>query len=365
MVGRTIEDRRQALYSLLDNLQPGVTQLILHPAVNSEELGAITGSAVERALDFALFAEEATRQRMRDRSIVLIGWRPIQRLFESKTPAALGAPAKHIPSPVGMAEFYAYDKSVPLDSTRGLIKETDAYSLFEVSFKSVHDETVPGLFLLPKSKEGKLPCVICIHGHMSNKSELLPVMEALAKEGYASIAIDVEWHGDRHEKGESMISLEFYRTRDAIVQTVIDLRRTMDFLQAQPEIDGNRLGYIGASLGGILGLVLAGVDTRIDAMVCVGGGGSLQAFFRFLQVPDELAQAWAPIDPVNFAESISPTALLMMHSKTDMTVPPSAAKAIYERVGQPKKLLWYKKGHVMPHDEIVEESVKWFKEHMK
>jgi cephalosporin-C deacetylase-like acetyl esterase len=229
----------------------------------------------------------------------------------------------------------------------------------------VHGETVPGLLMLPKGRTEKLPCVICMHGHLSNKRELLPVMEGLAKEGYASIAIDVEWHGDRQEKGKSMISLEFYRTRDAIVQTIIDLRRTIDFVQAQPEIDANRIGYIGASLGGILGLILAGVDSRIDAMVCVGGGGSLQAFFRFLTVPADLAKAWVPIDPINFAECISPTALLMMHSKTDLIVPPSAAKAIYERVGEPKKLLWYKKGHVMPADEIVEESVKWFGEHLR
>ncbi|MDQ7780091.1 MAG: ChbG/HpnK family deacetylase [Planctomycetota bacterium] len=363
--GKTAEERRQSLHAFLDKLQPGVTQLIIHPASDGPELQAITRSAAERALDAALLSEPATLEKIKANSITVIGWRKVNELFAKNPPTPPGHALKQPPGRIGLAELYSYDRTLPLNAKRTLSKETDAYTLFDVKFESTHDEIVPGLFLLPKNLEGKAPCVICMHGNTSNKRELLSVMEGLAAHGYASIAIDADFHGDRKEKGKSTLSLFFNQTRDAMVQTVVDLRRTIDFLEEQPEIDSRRLGYIGASLGGILGLIFAGVDDRLDAMVSVGGGGSLDAFLRGLPVPEELSKAWDPIDPIHYARSISPTALLMMHCRVDLIVPADSAKAIFELAREPKKIIWYKTGHVMPHPEIVKQSVEWFKEHVR
>jgi dienelactone hydrolase len=58
-------------------------------------------------------------------------------------------------------------------------------------------------------------------------------------------------------------------------QVVLDNRQVLDWLVQQPEVDPNRLGCLGLSLGGIKASLVAGADDRIKAVVMGLAGGSL------------------------------------------------------------------------------------------
>lgn len=68
------EARRTGYHNALRNLKPGVYQLILHPAILSDELRAATGTAVQRDLDYRIFSDESTVKLIRELGIKLVGW---------------------------------------------------------------------------------------------------------------------------------------------------------------------------------------------------------------------------------------------------------------------------------------------------
>ncbi len=60
--------------------------------------------------------------------------------------------------------------------------------------------------------------------------------------GFAVLRIDIDNHGDRKKYEYDFDLTDGYRywTRDIITQTVFDLRRSIDFLEAREEIDAEK-----------------------------------------------------------------------------------------------------------------------------
>lgn len=73
----TEAERRAAYHQTLRTLKPGVTMIILHPALLNEELRSITGTHRQRDLDYRIFMEEQTRALIRSLNIQLVGWRDL------------------------------------------------------------------------------------------------------------------------------------------------------------------------------------------------------------------------------------------------------------------------------------------------
>ena len=71
------EQRKQQLTKLLAEMKPGITQIIVHPAYDTDELAAITGSHVRRDRDFRVFTDPDVVQLIRDQNVKLITWREI------------------------------------------------------------------------------------------------------------------------------------------------------------------------------------------------------------------------------------------------------------------------------------------------
>ncbi|HSV99959.1 MAG TPA: acetylxylan esterase [Sedimentisphaerales bacterium] len=58
-------------------------------------------------------------------------------------------------------------------------------------------------------------------------------------------------------------------------QTVLDNRQVLDYLVTRPEVDPNRIGALGLSLGGIKASLVAAADPRIRCAVLGLAGGSM------------------------------------------------------------------------------------------
>ncbi len=66
---------------MLTSLQPGVTELYIHPAVAGDEMQHITNSWAERDTEYRLFTEDASiRALLKDQGVTVIGWRPLRDL---------------------------------------------------------------------------------------------------------------------------------------------------------------------------------------------------------------------------------------------------------------------------------------------
>jgi cephalosporin-C deacetylase-like acetyl esterase len=257
-----------------------------------------------------------------------------------------------------LLDFYAYDKSAPLEAellrTEG---GTDQLDEFHLRFRSARRELVTGVFYLPKTATDSTQarCLLWLHGYGGDKSISPEALLVLGQFGFALLALDAEYHGERRQPGKDIYGLNLVENRYALAQTIIDYRRALDFLETIPQIDPQRIGLLGASMGGILGALLAGVDERVKVAIIVAGGGGWSEMVRQSQIEPAPPvreylngnfnvgpRLFDPVDPIHLIHRMrSPRALQIHHGDRDTIVPFSAGQALYERAGQPKDFQVY------------------------
>jgi hypothetical protein len=150
------------------------------------------------------------------------------------------------------------------------------------------------------------PTIIYGHGLGSSKTSLAILAPQLARAGFQSIGIDFVAHGSRAKRISSdaaigcndnpnppdptvspqcfqaIFSANLGQTRDNIRQTVLDLQQLIQSVKtcttADPcgalVVDPDNMGYIGISLGGIIGSITVAEAEGLEAGVTnVAGGG--------------------------------------------------------------------------------------------
>jgi eukaryotic-like serine/threonine-protein kinase len=144
-----------------------------------------------------------------------------------------------------------------------------------------------------------------------------------------------------------------YAYTEITIQEVKDFSRSIDYLQSRPDIDGQKLGYLGMSWGGVMGAIIPAVENRIGASVLIAGG--LMGLGR------------AEVNDCNYAERVRvPT--LMLNGKYDGVLPPELSQnPMFELLGTPaeqKRHLLYETDHIPPRIEYIKESLTWFDKYL-
>jgi cephalosporin-C deacetylase-like acetyl esterase len=268
-----------------------------------------------------------------------------------------------------VAKYYEYDQDLPLLDSVRLLTDTTDYSLFYLTYQSVHDCQVSALLTVPKQGEHPFPTVLLMHGLGDRKT--VDYIEAgnkyLLDAGYAVLRLDISNHGDRLKYDYDFDLTDGYRywTRDLITQTVFDLRRAVDFIQTREELDGNRIGYFGISLGGIIGTIFCSVEERVEVPVIVLAGGNLNLMFGKKALSGDTRDYLSIIDPNNFVKEIAPRPLLMINAANDDVVPPICSKLLFKAAKKPKEIIWYpSKHHDLPLEKTFHEGIQWFDRHL-
>jgi cephalosporin-C deacetylase-like acetyl esterase len=268
-----------------------------------------------------------------------------------------------------VTKYYEYDRDLPLLDSVRKVTDTTNYSLSFLTYHSVHDYRVTGLLSLPSKGEEPFPTIILMHGLGDSKT--VDYVEAgnqyLLEAGYAVLRLDISNHGDRFKYDYDFDVIGGYRywTRDMITQTVFDLRRAVDFIQTRKELDQDRIGYFGVSLGGIIGTIFCGVDERIKVPVIVLAGGNLNLMFGKKALSDSTKDYLSIIDPVNYVSKISPRPLLMINAENDDVIPPLTSRLLFKAAKNPKEIIWYpSKHHDLPVDKAYQQGIQWLDEHL-
>lgn len=266
-------------------------------------------------------------------------------------------------------KYYEYDQAIPLNDSVEVVMDTTSFKLLNVKYTSVNDRKVTGLLSLPKNVSGPLPVIILMHGLGDHKAVDYVEFgnDLFLKNGYAVMRIDISDHGDR--KGEvfdfDLTGPYKYWSRSVISQTVFDLRRTIDFIETRKELDSNRIGYYGISLGGIIGTIFCGVDERIKVPIVALAGGQLNLLYEQNAFSKDAKDFVSIIEPLNFVSQISPRPFLMLNAKNDEIVPPTMSKLLFNKAEDPKKIIWYNAKHRdAPLDTIYGDGLKWFNKNL-
>lgn len=242
--------------------------------------------------------------------------------------------------------------------------------VFDVAFSGAGGDRVRGWLILPRRREGRLPCVVEFIGYGGGRG--LPHEWLLyASAGYAHFVMDTRgqgsgWRsgdtpdagsgGEPHLPGFMTLGLQgpehyYYR------RVYTDAALAVDTVRAHPAVDASRIAVTGGSQGGGLSLAAAGLVP--DVLACLPDVPFLCHFERALRITDsypygEIAQylrihrdktdmamqTLAYFDGLHFAARARARALFSVGLMDDIC-PPSTVYAAFNHYGGDKRMVEY------------------------
>lgn len=147
------------------------------------------------------------------------------------------------------------------------------YTRYSLSFQVAKNERLPVYLYVPLQGDTirRLPAMVVLHGTDPLGKKVVDGQgsrpnrahaKELADRGYVVVAPDYPGFGE----------LEAYdfasdRYESGTMKGIFDHMRCVDLLQSRPEVDPNRIGIIGHSLGGHNGLFAGAFDNRLKVVV--------------------------------------------------------------------------------------------------
>ncbi|MFD0750471.1 alpha/beta hydrolase family protein [Mucilaginibacter calamicampi] len=163
------------------------------------------------------------------------------------------------------------------------VTHTDSMDIEKGSIYTEATEKMPVVIYKPVIKgQTKFPVVIFLHGTGGSKDagEVKAVLLPLVKRGIMAVSIDARYHGERVEGGAHgsreyvTAAYQAWKTNDAthhaypfLYDTSYDLLQLVDYLVTRPDVNADRIGMGGISMGGMETYMAAAVDPRIKVVV--------------------------------------------------------------------------------------------------
>lgn len=187
--------------------------------------------------------------------------------------------------------------------------------------------------------------VILVHGGAANRTQLLPEATALERAGFGVLLYD------SRASGESDGELTTWGDRERS-----DLAAAVDFVAARKDVDADKIGAQGLSIGGSTVALGAAADPRIHAVLLNATWTTLDdeiahkyGKYGLLSITAaKLAFRRSGIDvdavrPIDGIDRIAPRPLFIATGSADDDTPPIALERLLARAGAPKEL-WIVEG---------------------
>lgn len=248
--------------------------------------------------------------------------------------------------------LFAYNASAPLNLQKTVQSTTNGVEVSAISYSSPDGGSVTGLMFDPVTRSSLRPGIVLMHGMPGSAASTAAGAQLLAELGAVVIAIDAPF--DRRAGSPVRFIAQ---DRAEQIQLIKDLQRAVDVLRAKPNVDSQRIAYVGYSYGGAMGALFVGIERRLKAAVLVVGDGGLVSHYTgpedsngtlaSLSCATRVAwlRAMAPIEPIRFIPHAPPTALLLQSGRLDELVPVADAQALHTAAPQSHTVLWYDAGH--------------------
>ena len=159
-----------------------------------------------------------------------------------------------------------------------VLDETDggSYKIQKIAYQTLPELWVPAYLLTPTVGEPPFPTLLCPPGHGGGINQVMNEDGAyhkyphrFAEAGFVALVPEHISFGERANPDSRYRGCSFdHESLNLLGSTVIgyrmwELQRALDLLESLPQVDNNRIGCAGLSLGGEMTHYLAACDTRI------------------------------------------------------------------------------------------------------
>jgi len=211
-------------------------------------------------------------------------------------------------------------------------------------------EPVPALLLIPDKRPARAPGLLYIHWHGGmydlGKEQLLKGVEAqpayapvCAEKGIVTLAIDSWCFGERKHEADGRtgeqdaFKLMLWKGQVLFGMMMIDEFRAFDYLAHRPEVDAQRLGVLGMSMGSTKAWWLAALEPRVKVCLDVCCMTDFEELIKanglsghgiYYYVPSLLKH----FQTAEINELIVPRAHLSLNGRLDDLTPPKGVEKI-------------------------------------
>jgi len=291
-------------------------------------------------------------------------------VWRTARPAFADAPSAGAPGDTW--QTVAVEKTfnnVPFDYQIKFRSQRNGYRVYEIKFPSPvktaleRNNTVPADYYLPNGitpGDARRPAVICLHILDGNDALTDMVCSVLALRGVPAIMFRLPYYGERGlPGGPEALAKDPKMFAGAIAQAGADLRRTIDVLASRPEVDADRIGVTGISLGGIIAATAAGGEPRINRAAFFLAGGDLMKIIHHAREtrplskmilalpPDErgdIEGKIAEVDPLRFAPGLKEKArqgkVMMINAAEDEVIPRACTEKLADAMEMGDRVVW-------------------------
>ncbi|MFF8391908.1 alpha/beta hydrolase family protein [Streptomyces sp. NPDC016172] len=236
-----------------------------------------------------------------------------------------------------------------------VLDRTSAYTRYAVTYEA-DGLTISGIMNIPEG-EGPFPALVLAHGYIDPdvyfSGQGMPrEQDRLARSGYVVLHIDYRNHARSDKDPDNAVNLRLGYTED-VIGAALALRDS-----GRPEIDGDRIGLFGRSMGGGVvyntlvvapGLFDAAVayapvsarpEENIDHFQRPDGDPVVTEIEEKHGTPEENPDFWRGVTPLTYADRMTEP-LLIQHGTADDTCPLTwsrEAAAAFEKAGKDVEL---------------------------
>ncbi|MDT0571134.1 prolyl oligopeptidase family serine peptidase [Streptomyces sp. DSM 3412] len=266
-----------------------------------------------------------------------------------------------------------------------VLARTAAYTSHAVTYES-DGLTISGIMNIPEG-EGPFPALVLAHGYIdpavyTTGRGLAREQDLLAREGYVVLHTDYRNHAGSDDDPDNDVNLRLGYTED-VIGAALALRDS-----GRPEIDGDRIGLLGRSMGGgVVYNTLVVAPGLFDAAVVFAPVSSRPAEnIDHFQRPDgdpvvaEIEAAhgtpasnpafWREVSPLTYVDRVTEP-LLIHHGTADTTCPLAWSErtaADFEAAGKDVRLIKYSgEGHTFGPQwpTSMRRTLAFFDEHLR
>ena len=242
--------------------------------------------------------------------------------------------------------LFAYNVDAPLNLQATVESTKNGVEVSAISFSSPGGGSVTGLLFDPVTRSSLRPGIVLMHGMPGTARGVAAYAQLLAEHGAVVIAIDAPF---ARRAGQPVR----FTTEDRAeqIQLIKDLQRAVDVLRSRPNVDDDRIAFVGVSWGAATGALFVGIERRLKAAaLVVGHPGQVShatgpgGFKNISFLPCAMRVAWiramAPIEPIRFVGQAS-IPLLLQNGRFDEYIPVYEAEEFHAAAPEPKTILWY------------------------
>jgi len=195
--------------------------------------------------------------------------------------------------------------------------------------------------------------ILAVHGYKADRGELLNDAQMLARHGYGVLLASIRAHD---LSDGTLITFGQHEMKD--------LAAWFAWLRTRPDVDPRRIGVLGNSMGGTLGIRFAAEQPGIAALVAHSAFSSLTDTletsvrfftglppFPFVPLITFFAEREAgfsvdEVDAKRWIPKIAPRPVFILQGGADVVISKASGERLYQAAGEPKEL-WFepKVGH--------------------